>query len=70
MVDAERTEAQSQGAQRRLKGVSKRELLLQAGREGIEAEELIDRLFRDVVRFRAGAAQEDDVTAIAVRVKG
>ena len=47
-----------------------RELLLEAGREGIEAEELIDRLFRDVDRFRASVGQEDDITAIAVRVKG
>lgn len=45
-----------------------RELLAQAGRERLGAEALIERLFWDVGRFSASVGQQDDITAIAVRV--
>jgi sigma-B regulation protein RsbU (phosphoserine phosphatase) len=43
-------------------------LLAQAGQEGLGAAALIERLFWDVGRFSASVGQQDDLTAIAVRV--
>lgn len=45
-----------------------KDLLAQAGAENVEAEALIERLFWDVGRFSASVGQQDDLTAIAVRV--
>jgi serine phosphatase RsbU (regulator of sigma subunit) len=44
------------------------ELLLQAGRDGLGAEALIEQLYWDVNRFQASVGQLDDITAIAVRM--
>lgn len=58
-----RDDREGEYGQERLK-----ELLAQAGQEGLGAAALIERLFWDVGRFSASAGQQDDLTAIAVRV--